>query len=64
MIPDYQTLMRSVLACALDGEFKIGDAVERLAEMLGLTHEERAQLLPSVREGSADSESDSAKTRK
>ncbi len=47
MIPDYQTLMRPVLACAADGETKIGDAVEQLADKLGLTPDERAQLLPS-----------------
>ncbi len=47
MIPDYQTLMRPVLACAAAGEIRIGDAVEQLAEKLGLTPDERAQLLPS-----------------
>ena len=47
MIPDYQTLMRPVLACATAGETKIGDAVEQLADKLGLTPDERAQLLPS-----------------
>ena len=47
MIPDYQTLMRPVLLCASAGETKISDAVERLAETLGLTADERAQLLPS-----------------
>jgi len=47
MIPDYQTLMRPVLACAAAGETRIGDAVEQLAEKLGLTLDERAQLLPS-----------------
>ena len=47
MIPDYQTLMRPVLACAAAGETKIGDAVEQLADKLGLTPDERAQLLPS-----------------
>ena len=47
MIPDYQTLMRPVLACAATGETKIGDAVEQLADKLGLTLDERAQLLPS-----------------
>ena len=47
MIPDYQTLMRPVLACASAGETKIGDAVEQLADKLGLTPDERAQLLPS-----------------
>lgn len=47
MIPDYQSLMRPVLACAAAGETRIGDAVEQLAEKLGLTPDERAQLLPS-----------------
>ncbi|MEN9417614.1 MAG: Mrr restriction system protein, partial [Pseudomonadota bacterium] len=47
MIPDYQSLMRPVLAFAAAGETKIGDAVEQLADKLGLTPEERAQLLPS-----------------
>jgi restriction system protein len=47
MIPDYQTLMRPVLACATAGETKIGDAVGQLADKLGLTLDERAQLLPS-----------------
>ena len=47
MIPDYQTLMRPVLACAAASETRIGDAVERLAEQLSLTPDERAQLLPS-----------------
>ncbi len=47
MIPDYQTLMRSVLACATGAETRIGDVVEQIAEKLGLTPDERAQLLPS-----------------
>jgi restriction system protein len=47
MIPDYQTLMRPVLACAAAGETRIGDAVEQLADKLSLTPDERAQLLPS-----------------
>ncbi len=47
MIPDYQSLMRPVLACAAAGETRIGDAVEKLADQLGLTPEERAELLPS-----------------
>lgn len=47
MIPDYQSLMRPVLACAASGETKIGDVVEQLAQKLGLTSDERAQLLPS-----------------
>jgi restriction system protein len=47
MIPDYQALMRPVLECAVSGETRIGDAVERVARKLGLTPDERAQLLPS-----------------
>ena len=47
MIPDYQSLMRPVLACAAPAETRIGDAVEQLADKLGLTPDERAQLLPS-----------------
>ena len=47
MIPDYQSLMRPVLACAVASETRIGDAVEQLADKLGLTPDERAQVLPS-----------------
>ncbi len=47
MIPDYQTLMRPVLTCAAAGETRIADVVEQLAESLGLTPDERTQLLPS-----------------
>ncbi len=47
MIPDYQTLMRPVLVCAAVGETRIGDAVEQLANKVGLTLDERAELLPS-----------------
>jgi restriction system protein len=46
-IPDYQSLMLPVLTASLDGEIRIGDVVERLAEKLGLGPEERSQLLPS-----------------
>jgi restriction endonuclease Mrr len=46
-IPDYQSLMLPVLSASLDGEIRIGDLVERLAEKLALTPEERAELLPS-----------------
>jgi restriction system protein len=47
MIPDYQTLMRPVLECPADGETKIGDAVEQIAERLGLSADDRAQMLLS-----------------
>ncbi|HQT77812.1 MAG: restriction endonuclease [Rhodospirillales bacterium 20-64-7] len=46
-VPDYQSLMLPVLLLATDGETRIGDAVERLAQQLGLTPDERARLLPS-----------------
>jgi restriction system protein len=46
-IPDYQSLMLPVLSASLDAEIRTGDVVERLAEKLGLTPEERSQLLPS-----------------
>jgi restriction system protein len=39
--------MLPVLLAALDGEVRIGDIVDRLAEKLGLMPEERAELLPS-----------------
>ncbi len=47
MIPDYQTLMRPVLEAAANGEIRIGDVVEKIADEFGLTTEERATLLPS-----------------
>jgi restriction system protein len=47
MIPDYQSLMRPVLVSAAAGETRIGDTVDKLADQLALTPEERAELLPS-----------------
>jgi restriction system protein len=47
-IPDFETLMRPMLAIAAEGEaVKISDAVERLAGEFDLTSEERSHLLPS-----------------
>ncbi|KJS39989.1 MAG: restriction endonuclease [Rhodospirillaceae bacterium BRH_c57] len=46
-IPDFQTLMLPVLRTSADGEVRIGDVVERLADQFKLTEEERADLLPS-----------------
>lgn len=47
-IPDYQSLMLPVLKYASDGEdHKFSDVVEELADELGLTAEERRELLPS-----------------
>lgn len=49
-IPDYQSLMLPVLRLSNPYEIKISDAVERLAEELKLTEEERGELLPSGRQ--------------
>lgn len=47
MIPDYQTLMRPVLQAAQHGPRRISEVVEEISSRLGLTDEEREQLLPS-----------------
>ena len=47
-IPDYQTLMLPVLKVAGDGqEHRIGDVVNLLARVFGLTEVEQQQILPS-----------------
>ena len=47
-IPDYQSLMRPLLAFGSDGSEKnISDAINGIANQLGLTEDERHQLLPS-----------------
>lgn len=46
-IPDYQTLMRPVLEHAARSEVRIGALIETLSLELGLTVEEREELLPS-----------------
>jgi restriction system protein len=46
-IPDYQTLMLPVLEFATRGETSIGDCIAALADKLGLSPEERSELLPS-----------------
>jgi restriction system protein len=47
-IPDYQSLMRPLLAFASDGREKnINDAINGIADQLNLTSEERTELLPS-----------------
>ena len=46
-IPDYQSLMLPVLVASSKGEVRIGSVVEELADHLGLTPEERSELLPS-----------------
>jgi restriction system protein len=45
--PDFQTLMLPVLRIAAEGEVRISDVVERLADEFALSAEERSQLLPS-----------------
>jgi restriction system protein len=47
-IPDYQSLMRPLLAFDSDGSEKnINDAIKGIADQLKLTDDERHQLLPS-----------------
>lgn len=49
-IPDYQTLMLPVLRLAAEGEKRVADVEERIADEFGLSQEEREQLLPSGRQ--------------
>jgi restriction system protein len=46
-IPDFQSLMLPVLRSAARGETSISACIRSLADELGLTTEDRAQLLPS-----------------
>ena len=50
VIPDYQTLMRPVLELAVDGEVRMRDAYEAIADAFDLTDDERAEMLPSGRQ--------------
>ena len=43
-IPDYQSLMLPVLRLAAEGETRVADLAERIANDLGLTEEERQEL--------------------
>lgn len=55
MIPDYQTLMRPVLALLRDGEMRRSRQVkDAMADAFNLTTEERAELLPSGRQRTID----------
>ena len=47
LIPDYQSLMLPVLAASAKGEVRIGQVVEKLADQMNLSPEERGELLPS-----------------
>jgi len=49
-IPDFQTLMLPLLQLAADREWRISDAVERLADDYKLSQEERTLLIPSGRQ--------------
>ena len=47
-IPDYQTLMRPVLASLADGQIRRSrDVIEAMANESGLTPEERSAKVPS-----------------
>lgn len=49
-IPDYQTLMLPVLRLAAEGEQKVADVVDRVADEFGLSAEERQTMLASGRQ--------------
>lgn len=49
-IPDYQALMLPVLTLAAEGETRVPEVEDRLADLFGLSPEERDQLLPSGRQ--------------
>ncbi|MGE6784416.1 restriction endonuclease [Ensifer adhaerens] len=49
-IPDYQTLMLPVLRLAAEGETRVPEAADKLADQLGLSVEEREEMLPSGRQ--------------
>lgn len=46
-IPDYQTLMLPVLTIAAEGETRVPLAANKIADRLGLTEDEREEMLPS-----------------
>jgi restriction system protein len=46
-IPDYQSLMLPVLRVAAAGEARVPEAAEKIADDLGLSRQERDELLPS-----------------
>ena len=49
-IPDYQTLMLPLLRLAAEGETRVPDVEERLADQFSLSAEERERILPSGRQ--------------
>lgn len=50
MIPDYQSLMLPVLRYAAQSEQRVPEVAERIADDLGLSGEEREEMLPSGRQ--------------
>ncbi len=46
-IPDYQALMLPVLRLAAAGETRVPDVADAIADQLGLSDAERAEMLPS-----------------
>ncbi|MGZ9723425.1 winged helix-turn-helix domain-containing protein [Rhizobium miluonense] len=49
-IPDYQSLMLPVLRLAAEGETRVPEAADKLADQLGLSAQEREEMLPSGRQ--------------
>src|SRR5277367_3360552 len=49
-IPDYQTLMLPLLRLAAEGEKRIADVADRIADEFGLSGAEKEALLPSGRQ--------------
>lgn len=49
-IPDYQALMLPVLQLAAEGETRVPEVEQRLADIFGLTQEDRDLMLPSGRQ--------------
>lgn len=47
MIPNFELFIRPVLECATEGEVHIRDVEARVAEKLGLSQNEREELVPS-----------------
>ncbi len=47
MIPNYQKLMRPLLMLSSDGEVKVSDVIDKLADQFSLTQDERAELIAS-----------------
>lgn len=49
-IPDYQSLMLPVLKLAAEGPHRVPQAATKIADALGISQEEREELLPSGRQ--------------